>query len=415
MANQIENKNKNRFGSITLLQTFFAYWIIIVFFSSIHLYGLYDISGIVYFLVMQGCVAFTFGYIIYYKNLSKYKVNNATHTTKEYILFKWPFFLFLSIAIVLILKQVFLLLPIILHSGMFEARQELQIDDSLVLDGFWNILISYFAKPFVKASIIIFIVNIFNYKVQLRYVLLIIILASIYFFSEGGRAVVMDIFFIFFYLLYTNRKTISKRNKKIMKITIVVIGLLPILVTFERGGQIFFALYTYYCGSLQFLSQALRIQTDYFNDHLYGMACLQGFIKPFTGIFDLIGIGKPQIVQDASDFILNAQGTVYDIAPNCPMNYFYTSFGYAYKDGGIIANFILHLLYGMICKFIEIKTYLKKNNVRWIAIKTTFFYCILYTMSYYHFGMYLHTMTIIYIMFITNKFFSKSVKLVKSK
>lgn len=394
-------------NGISLYKTFNIYWIAIVFFGLFQLYGLYDISTDVYILVLEGCFAFSIGYILLKKRTKGYPKKQTTTIIKEYVSFKIVFYVALAGAVFLILKQVLLILPNILLSGMSDARSELQLDETLVLGGGWDILLSYFAKPFVKATMIIFIVNMFHYRIQLKNVVFVLFLVGVYFFSEGGRAVVMDLFFAFCYLLYANKNLLPKKSISIIKKTIVLIALLPVLATFERGGDVFFSIYTYYCGSLQFLSQVLQLKTSYFEENLYGMACFQGFVKPFTGLLQLVGIAKPQVVQDASDFIIDAQTTVYDIAPNCEMNYFYTTFGYAYKDGGYIGNFILHVIYGMICKYIDIKSFINSNTIRWVAIKTTFFYCILYTMSYYHFGMYLHAMTIIYIVIITSNIFTE--------
>ena len=391
---------------ISLYKTFIIYWMAIVFFGIFQLYGLYDISIDVYILVLEGCLAFSIGYILFKKSNKEYHKKQTAAVIKEYVSFNVFFYVALSGAVFLVLKQVLMILPIILLSGMSDARSELQMDETLTLVGGWDIILAYFAKPFIKATMIILIVNMFHYKIQMKKVILVLFLVGVYFFSEGGRAVVMDLFFSFCYLLYVNKKLLSKKSIAKIKNTIVFIAFLPVLATFERGGDVFFAIYTYYCGSLQYLSQALQFKTVYFEENLYGMACFQGFIKPITGLLQIIGIAKPQVVQDASDFIIDAQTTVYNIAPNCEMNYFYTTFGYAYKDGGYIGNFILHIIYGIICKYIDIKSFINSKTIRWVAVKTTFFYCILYTMSYYHFSMYLHAMTIIYIVVITSNIFS---------
>lgn len=290
---------------------------------------------------------------------------------------------------------------------MSDARSEFQLDDTLVLNGQMQVLLFYFAKPFVKASIIIFIVNSVRTKFSFNSFFIILVITVIYFLSEGGRAIIMDVMFVLFYVLYQSRHLISKAVKRNIVRALIIITLLPIFATIERGSDIFRSIYSYYCGSLQFFSQALSIKADLFEDYLFGLASFQGFIKPFTGVLQIIGIDKPEIVEEASDFILNAQNTVYDIGPEMKLNYFYTTFGYTYKDAGVFGVMLIHLLFGCICRFVDNKEKVCRGSVRWLAIKATIFFCILYTMSYFPFAMYLHTMTLIYIYLITTKVFSR--------
>ena len=219
----------------------------------------------------------------------------------------------------------------------------------------------------------------------------------------------MDVFFTLVFCLYINRKKISSKLKSKFKKVIIVIAILPVLATLERGSDTLFSIYTYYCGSFQYLSQSLQFKALEFNEHLWGLASFQGFIKPIFGILQILGFPKPEELQKASDFILTAQTTVYDIAPNCPMNYFFTSFGYAYKDGGVIGVILIHFIFGVMANYVDFKERINNAFVRWMSIKAVFFYSILFSMSYFPFGMYLHAMTIIYIYIITSNYLSKNI------
>lgn len=401
--------NNRQIGNTSLLNTFFIYWTAIVFFGSFHFYGLYDISFDVYLLVLEGSFAFALGYSLMRKTKlkKKYLLSKGKEIRFEYVSFRWSFYLLLGFAIIVILKQIMLLLPVILASGMSDARGEMQLDESLMLSGPWVMLIGYFAKPFIKATIIIILVNLFHHKIEKKYIFFVFSLICIYFLSEGGRSAIMEILFSLCYLFYIYRKTIDKKHVKIIKRSIVIFALLPIIATIERGSDILFGFYTYYCGSLQYLSQLLVLDKDIMNDYLYGLASFQGVIKPFTGILNLVGLPKPQIIENASDFILDMQYTVYYTAPNCRMNYFSTIFGYGYKDGGYIGNFIDLLIFGIICKYIDVKEYLKSNTVRWVSIKTIVFTSILFSMKSFPLAAHNRTVAIIFVIIITTKFFSK--------
>lgn len=400
------NSGFNKQG-LSLCTTFVLYWLLIVFGGCFHLYGLYDISTDVYFLVLIGTISYLGGYLIF--RIGPYSKTSYANKSIQHLEFRPIFYVTLIFSLIIIIRQIILMLPILIANGITEARSAIQTDDTLVLSGSNDILIAYFAKPFAKASLILLIINSIRTRFTLKSFISILLILGIYFFSEGGRAVVMDAFFVLFYAIYYHREQIGAKKMKKLIISVAVIAILPVLATLERGGDVFFAIYTYYCGSLQFFSQALAIKGDMFNDHLWGMASFQGFVKPIAGLLQLVGVEKAQVVQDASDFIIDAQTTVYDIAPKAEMNYFYTSFGYAYKDAGGIGVVLIHFLYGIMCKFIDYKEKFRGSSVRWLAIKVTFFFCVLYTMSYFPFGMYLHAMTLVYIIVISSKWFSKNV------
>lgn len=402
LARKLDFKGKVK---LTLDKVFLVYWLLITFGGCLHLYGLYDIDDFVYILEMLGCLSFFFGY-----HLSKKKLRNYQNTVRTSIRFKPVFYLVLLISLFIIFRQVLLLLPIILARGMADARGDMQLDDSLVLSGGMDILLAYFAKPFVKASIIVLIVNSFKTKFSVKIFSLILLLLGMYFFSEGGRAVIMEVFFALVFCLYVDKKNISRKVKRRIKSAIIIIAILPILATLERGSDTFFSIYTYYCGSLQYLSQALKFRYAEFNDYLWGLASFQGFIKPVFGILQVFGLPKPDELQQASDFVILAQTTVYDIAPNCEMNYFFTTFGYAYKDGGVLGNIIIHFIFGVMSCLVDLKVKSGSSEiVRWMSIKAVFFYSILFSMSYFPFGMYLNAMTIIYIFLISSNIFTRKI------
>ena len=410
MAKTLKRKNK---GHLALDKVFLLYWLLITFLGCFHLYGLYEITNIVYFLVVIGCFSFFCGYHLANQNHAAQirRGKKVLNLKKEigYLRFKPVFYVILAIALFIILKQVMLLLPIILARGMADARGDMQLDDSLVLSGGLDILLAYFAKPFVKASIIVLIVNSISTNFSLKKIWVVLFSLGVYFFSEGGRSIIMEVFFTLVFCLYINRKKISPKLKSKLKKLIIVLAILPVLATLERGSDTLFSIYTYYCGSLQYLSQSLQFKAVEFNEQLWGLASFQGFIKPIFGILQILGFPKPEELQKASDFILTAQTTVYEIAPNCPMNYFFTSFGYAYKDGGVIGVILIHFIFGVMANYVDFKERINNAFVRWMSIKAVFFYSILFSMSYFPFGMYIHAMTIIYIYIITSNYLSKNI------
>ena len=389
--------------------TFLVYWFLIVLLGSFRFYRLYDISSLVYTLVSFGCISFFIGYAVL-DNLASRPVkleNQQTQTRLVPLKMRWWYYVVLGFAVFVIIKQIVLLLPIIIASGMFEARGEMQLDDTLLMGGIWDILIAYFAKPFVKATMIVLLVNSFVGKFDIKHISIIIVLLLLYFFSEGGRGVLLEIIFATIYLFFAFKDKLSKKRIGKIKKSIVFLSLIPIVATLDRGSDILYSLYTYYCGSLTYLTRVFQNNQDLFNDYLYGWTSFQGFIKPFFGILEQIGFEKPESLIASNGFILSAQATVIDIAPSTPINYFMTCFGYAYKDGGILGVIIVMFIYGLMCSFIDHQEKKYYGSVRWETLKVFFFCCILFTMSYFPFAKYLNAMTIIYTYIITSKLFSK--------
>ena len=356
--------------------------------------------------MLIGSVGFTVGYLFsgnFFKFKKRAKINKDNRTGD----FNYFFYIILAFAVYVIIKQIILLLPVILVSGMGEARGEMQVDDTMTLGGGWDVLLAYFAKPFIKATIIVLLVKQFQNRIKLSHICIVIVLLLMYFFSEGGRGILLQIFFALIYLFIVNRHKLSSKNTQRIKIAIAVLALLPILGTMDRGSRVMFSIYTYYTGGLQYLSQAIQLRADVFEDNLYGITCFQGVLKPIFGLLQLIGVEKPEALNMANQFIYSSQDTVFNIAPNCPMNYFMTCFGYAYKDGGMIGCFFILLIFGVLCNIVDQKERINSNNIRIISIKIMFFIAIMFTMTSFPFAAYLTVLPMFYAMLITSKLLEK--------
>lgn len=391
-------------GKLSLINVFTHFWLIIVTMGAFHLYGLYHISDYVYSIVTIGSGCFVAGYYLfgYFCRANGSKVEENVESVTS---FKPLFYVLLLLAIALICMQVALLLPLILKSGMAIARNEWAQDQALRLSGVWEILISYFAKPFVKASLFIMIISLFQQGIKTSRIWLAVFLGIIYFFSEGGRSFIMDLFFAFCYLFYFYRKYLNEKVLSALKKIICLVALMPILATLQRGSGlsgIFYGIYTYYCGSLQFFTHLIEAESSYFPDDLYGMASFQGFVKPFFGILNQFGIEKPDLLISANSFILKVQNLNIYIAPQTKMNYFATCFGYAYRDGKMLGVVLDMLIFGAMCAYVDKKENDYVEDTKWLAIKVLFFSSIFYMMSYMPFSKYLNGMLLIFLLMITS-------------
>lgn len=395
-------------NSLSLINTFTYFWLVIVLMSILHLYGLYRISSYVYLLVLMGSGCFLIGYFLYgYFSRSKQMLQDvcSIEIVKD---FTPLFYVVLTTAVVLVLTQVALLLPLILSSGMAEARHMWAEDESLRLSGTWDMLVSYFAKPFIKASLFLMIISLFQQGASKSKILLMSILGIVYFFSEGGRSFIMDMFFVLCYLFYVYHHSLSRHTLVVLKNFIIFVALMPILATLKRGyDDIFYGIYTYYCGSLTYLTKLIETKAYLFQDNLYGMASYQGLVKPVFGVLASMGMDKPDLLVSANNFILKVQELNLYIAPETKMNYFATCFGYSYRDGGVSGVLLGMIIYGMICSYIDIKESMNLGSTKWLALKGLFFSQIFFTMSYMPYSKYMNGMVLIFILLICNSKMSK--------
>lgn len=394
---------------ISLAVIYNVYWVTIVSLGLLHLYGLYEISNIVYTMVLIGSLGFTVGYLVS-GNLLKIKNKLQKGASNKAGDFNYPFFIALGFAVYVIIKQIILLLPVIMVSGVGEARGEMQVDDTMILGGGWDVLLAYFAKPFIKATIIILLVKQFQNKIKISHISIVVILLLLYFLSEGGRGILLQVLFALVYLFITNRHKLSHKNIRRIKLTLVVLAILPVLGTLDRGSKVLFSLYTYYTGGLQYLTQAIQLRQDIFDENLYGVTCFQGVLKPIFGLLQLFGVDKPEAINMANQFIYSSQDTVFNIAPNCPMNYFMTCFGYAYKDGGLLGCFVILLIFGILSNLVDQSERRNSNNVRIVSIKIMFFVGVMFTMTSFPFAAYLTVLPMFYAMLITSNLFQKKIK-----
>lgn len=401
-------KQKTVAKRISLLRIFLVLWFLIVFFSNFHFLNLLEISDFAYIVCTLGIISFTNGYWLHSRSF--YIPTSTRLNSKEYYYsFRLPFLIILVGAIFIVIKQLNVLLPIILAQGMQEARNQIGIDESLLLPGFWSVALAYFAKPCIMAAMILFLINVFKKKkLEFFTIILLVFLMAVYFFSEGGRLFIMDLIFVVLYLAASFKRIVSKSVQKKIKWGILFLLSLSIIATLHRGSDIWENLNSYYCGSLRYLSEFLNSSKATPSEYLYGFTCYQGFFKPFIGILNLVGFDKPDILVAADNFILWCQHCLFDIYPRGNgMNYYATCFGYSYHDGGLIGVFLCMFFYGMICSLIDKKEANNSNSLFILSIKSVFVYTILFTMAVFPFAKYLYIMTMIFLWILTRPFFSK--------
>ena len=380
---------------------FHSFWFMIVFLSMFHFFGLFEISNKTYSIVLLGNLFFYFGTLT--SNIKLFCRNKLHIQTLNFKYRKNLMYILLFFAILIMLKKIMLLLPIILTSGITSARTEMILNESLNLSGFLLTLQVYFAKPFIRCVSIILMVDLFQNKINIKNIIKVLLITMLSFLSYGGRSVMIQLFISLCILLFYYRKKISKKNKKKIMYSILIIGILTSLLTIERGVNLLENFYTYYAGSLVFFSKSLDMNYLFNSTFLYGVNGFQGIFRPIFGILNIFGIQDFSLLSKANSFLMDCQNTVFYVSPNIKMNYFITCFGYMYKDFGILGLIVESFIFGAIMSRFKIE----KGNIYKISCFILFAQGILFSMSIIPFASYNFIMTFVYIYIITYNFKKK--------
>lgn len=391
------NKKKNR---TSLNFIFCLFWTVICFFSLFRFFGLYKVPDKIYVYVSLGITS----YLIGFETIRFFTVRKkVTVTIKQGFHLSIWFYFFLYLAVGITVWRIALMIPYILHGGVSYARAMLGSTDELNLPGKWNMLLGYFALPYLRASVIIFCVDMIYNRITGSYILKIMILTVLQFFAAGGRNVIVHTFIALAYLLFTNLKKINYKLRRKLYCIMVIIVVMVILATLERRVNVIENIYMYYCGGLVYFAQNLNTNYMFGIGYLYGINSFQGFIQPIFGILNLFGIEDPVYIQQATDFTMAVQTTVTSVSPQGRMNFFITCFGDFYRDGGVIGIIIESFIFGLICRYIEEKNISKCGSYLYLSEKIMLVQGILFTMSRFQFSNYGYAMTMVFIYLILRK------------
>lgn len=371
---------------------FNLFWFLIVFFSNFQFYGLYKPSDTVYLIILLGNIFFFVGSFLFLPFRKKRNKNSLKSIIKIDFIAKLLF----VFALTIIIYKIILLLPTILTEGVGESRNAMQLNDSMNLQGIWIILQNYFAKPYIRAFLIVKTVIMFKHEITKGEILRIGFICFVLFLSDGGRTTIINVFIMFTYLIIKYRNILSKINRKKLIIAAISTFSLVLIFTVERGSSILESIYMYYCGSMSYLSGNLN-NPSLFNGYTYGFSSLQGLFSPVFGILNLFGIKDLSLLKSANLFLLSTQYTTYYVSSSYSMNYFITCFGYFIKDFGYLGLAIFSTFTGVICTCVDRQI----DNIRWVSIKILFVQGVLFTMSKFMFCDYIFVMTLVYIIFMT--------------
>lgn len=317
-------------------------WALIVFFSSLHLFGMYEVSDRMYFLVLVGSVAF---YLGNYK--TQVHIKNAGHIDKSerYI----PGYVFFISIIILVLMQVKPFIQSLLLQArgaeLREIRTEFFEQDKSALQTLMETITSIFVPLLEAYGVVMFAKDM---KKNIIYLLSVIVLVGMKSVISGGR---WGIFFLLVELIICvslfKKSSLVKYAFKTKFFLVSIIALLVgsiVFVSLQRGIEnedLVKHYYMYLCGNMVFCDQRLPLLDNWGVFPLsIGLWGLWYLIFPYLHFF---GIPYPPWYSVVSDTVMTTQDTM-PIGEDMYMNAFSTPFYYLYADTrwlGIIVGMFL--------------------------------------------------------------------------
>lgn len=346
---------------------FLVQWTVIVFLSSMHLYGMYEASDKVYWIILIGSISYFIGvqYALRYRKQKMIVDSNDANT--EFIPKKW-FWILMSFMIIMNLERFILSYVYIQHGGdMADLRVEYFQSSQSNIDVLLGTLTALFS-PLVQAAGILFFFK--NMKKNYPYILAVLILVFMESTISGGRfgmAYVLIEFFVC-YMIVKDKFSLKKQIKRWQVLLIVFLLLGGIIsVSLLRGvdeDNILSHYYMYLCGNVVFFDLHLPFVENepwfLFKTSLWGFWYL---LLPYLHVF---GFPYPDWYIRASAGVLNTQEAM-QIGDDMITNAFITPFYHLYVDsrwlGVIVGMFVFGLFVGM-----AYKKMLTLNNDKYIIL-----------------------------------------------
>lgn len=371
------------------LTLFCSIWGLIVFLSSLQLYGLFETDDIFYFYILIGCICFIISYLFVQNCNFRFRIKKKN--SFNYIINYKMLYLLNVLCILYYLYQIYLLKKQISILNMFVIQQYLRNDlSTLITNKYLRLLNSFIIGPISYAMPSVVAADIWIGKRDKKLVLLTTILLIIKAFSTGNRSALMILFFLLItdalikqkfqkFSLYSKWKTSSRKLKR--KISVIsIIGILAFIsMSISRNLQIAKNMYLYFAIE-PYMFQVWGNIVE--SEHLigFGMTSLSGFIFPIAYFFQMLfGFSTmPTNYQNIYNLIDSTVTLWKMVGTNIPANAYVSLFWYFFVDGRIIGIIIGSLIFGIVCSH-YFKILAKYFNVKNLCIYNMILLAVFYS------------------------------------
>lgn len=332
-------------------------WAVVALLSWLRLYSFHETSDVVNWIILLGGTFFTLGTFVPAKvKLKGIHINRDNYEINYKLLV--PVFMVAFVVLFIMFSSALRLLV----SGVSFGQLRYLYGDQIQSNYFINVSYKFLAYPITIAIATLFLAD-FYVRKSINKKLLVMALAL----TVMDLIAVADRIIIIYYLigaallyLELSKKVSKKQKKKIRNIFFIAVGVF-FVVLLLRGkmlNQILSSIYGYMIGPLPYFSNRIKDMTEV--SPTYGVATMQGMIRPILGFLELFGI-QWDLFEQATKFLLENQHIVVQVtADGKNFNYFCTAFAYFYRDGGMIGVGVLSFLFGLFCQ----KEYVKYRKIK---------------------------------------------------
>ena len=281
----IHIKNKTIFN---ITGVFVLFWGVCSIFASFSLYGMYELSYIVTFLIIMAMFSFTIVGLVFpafdKRSLCLDDLKQPDERGKPVILSN-GFLIFVLNIVVYVFSIPYLIksISIIGNQGFEILRTYAFVGSSQFASTTVLTIFQYIVNPLFIATMIVTAIDISLKKRAIRGLIMTIIGTALYTVLFGGRYMLFQTILVFlmaYYINSTSRISIFlKRNKKIIAIVGTAILGMIVITSLRPSGGLLRSIYVYFCGSFKYLDVLLEDQS-FISMHLGGIATI-GFIYDF--------------------------------------------------------------------------------------------------------------------------------------
>ena len=370
-----------------------AYWIGLIFFASLQLFGLYSISNWAYLVFVVGLSSFCFGTL--YGSFFSAKISMSRK--KEYVL-DYRLIYILYFIVILFLLYNFKNVMELLNSGytwakirrLYSNQGQVSGYNEVTMSAFNVIMNQFVSTPTIYASLPIAVSDMLIGKKDKKLFGMTLIMMFLWMMTSGGRSIVLWLVLYLFFGIFIVKKRnfqIPKKVKKIMRYSIIPLVFVFVFITVQRKGESMNLLreaYIYFPVGLKNFDYHIQQFENSLQPYLGGASSFYGFIYPIIFILKQIGI------MDYPQWILDSRYYSFTILePNSfiglDMNAYATIMYQPYLDGGILGVVIILLLFGILCGYYYKKIDTKYIQARNLAIYLFFLQKILFSQVRFYF------------------------------
>lgn len=399
------------------LTVFCGLWCLIIFLSSLHLYGLYEANNTTYFWIDLGVVSFVFGYYvikaslhnktIVFKKINSSKIKYYTNYRKLYLIF--------TICLLFCLKD---FITVISRIGLGNDLKTVQVllqsnDDVFTRSSIENAIKLLFVNPMLWTMGPIVITDFWIGKKDKILLSLMVAISFLRISTTGGRAALIQIVFCFIsiYTIVSNKRNSTKRfsamqnirknKRKFILLASLGIFLLAFM-TYSRAGQS--AIKTLYGN---FAMQPIMLQTwahEAQNSPLgFGRASLNGILYTIEYVLrNSIHLSFSSTFQEITNLIMATDTEWQWIGETLRANAYVSVFWFFYVDARIPGIVIGSFLYGGLSK-LSFNKLIKNMSVRNVAIYSLFLLGVFYTFGRCQYSQIDFTLGMVYLCFFIYK------------